>query len=98
MPIGIYLLTLTMLINRRAGRLRWIWHRGQQAVEPWPQQGMPLEAITAPKRREVIGSGRYPTMTAYLRPIRGESPGVLDESEDPEQRSEALPQPGPRPP
>jgi hypothetical protein len=48
----------------------------QQAVEPWPQQGMPLEAITAPKVREVIGAGRDPTMTASLRLIRGESAGV----------------------
>jgi hypothetical protein len=68
----------------------------QQAVEPW-QQGMPLEAITAPKVREVIGSGHSPTMTAYLRPIKGESAGLLDESEDPEQRWEAMPQLVPRP-
>ena len=55
--------------------------QGHQAVEPSQQRGMPLEAITAPKVREVIGAGRYPTMTASLRPIRGESAGGLDESE-----------------
>jgi hypothetical protein len=71
--------------------------QGHQAVEIWQQQGMPLEATTAPTVREVIGSGSYTTMTAYLRPIRGESASVLDESEDPGQRWEALPQPGPRP-
>jgi hypothetical protein len=72
--------------------------QGQQAIEPWPQQGMPLEAITAPAGWEVIGAGRYPPMTAEFRPIRGESAGVLDASEDPAHRSEARPQPGPRPP
>ena len=65
--------------------------QGHQAVETWQQQGMPLEEITAPTVREVIGSGSYTTITAYLRTIRGESAGVLDESEDPGQRWEALP-------
>ena len=68
--------------------------QGHQAVEPSQQQGMPLEAITAPKVREVIGAGRDPTLTASLRPLRGESAGGLDESEDPAQRSEARPPPG----
>ena len=55
------------------------------------QQGVPLEEITAPKVREVISAGRDTTKTAEFRTIRGESAGVLDESEDPEPRSEVRP-------
>jgi hypothetical protein len=67
----------------------------QRAVEALQAQGVPLEAITAPKVREILGSGSYTTITAHLRVIRGESAGGLDDlSEGGEPDAEALSPPG----
>ena len=46
----------------------------QQAVEQLQRQGTPLQEISAPKVREILGAGSYRDITKHLRELKGEDP------------------------